>query len=393
MFNERMKGLGQERSAIRELFEYGNARAKKIGRENVFDFSLGNPSVPAPDGVTQSAVELLQTIPAEKLHGYTSAPGASNVRKAIADDLNAQYGVDISAEYIYMTCGAAASLTCSLHALCNKGDEVIVVAPYFPEYRVFAEGAGATVVSVRAGEDFHLDVGAIERAITPKTKAIIVNSPNNPTGVVYGEGELRALADVLTKKGKEYGSPVYLLSDEPYRELTYGVRVPFLMNLYPHTVVCYSFSKSLSLAGERIGYVAVCPRAERADDLFAAICGAGRSLGFVCAPSLFQRVVAGQLGKTVDLSAYRENRALLYGALTYMGFTCVYPDGAFYLFVKSPFEDAVRFCERAKKHELLLVPSDSFGIDGYVRLSYCVKREMIERSIPAFEALARECLS
>ncbi len=391
MFNERMKKLGQERSAIRELFEYGNARAKEIGRENVFDFSLGNPNVPAPQSVTDEAIRLMNEMPAEVLHGYTSAPGAMDVRKAVSDYLNANFGVDMVPDYVYMTCGAAASLTCTLSALCESAeDEIVVIAPYFPEYKVFIEGAGGKIVEVRANDKFHLDIAAIERAITSHTKAVLINSPNNPTGAVYGEEEMIELSALLAKKSGEYGKPVYLISDEPYRELTYGATVPYCMNYYPNTVVCYSFSKSLSLAGERIGYVAVCPRAEYADELFAAVCGAGRSLGFVCAPSLFQRVIAANLGKTSDISFYEKNRALLYETLVKYGFTCVLPEGAFYLFLKSPVPSASEFCERAKKHELLLVPSDSFGVEGYARISYCVATEMIERSLPAFEALAKE---
>ncbi len=391
MFNERMKKLGQERSAIRELFEYGNARAKEIGRENVYDFSLGNPNVPAPQSVTDEAIRLMNETPAEVLHGYTSAPGALDVRRAVSDYINASFGVDMTPDYIYMTCGAAASLTCTLSALCtDKKDEILVIAPYFPEYKVFIEGAGGTIVEVRADEKFHLDIAAIERAITPNTKAVLINSPNNPTGAVYGEEEIIELSSLLAKKSAKYGNPVYLISDEPYLELTYGATVPYTMNYYPNTVVCYSFSKSLSLAGERIGYVAVCPRAEGAGELFAAVCGAGRSLGFVCAPSLFQRVIAANLGKTSDISFYENNRVLLYEALTKYGFTCVLPEGAFYLFVKSPVPSASEFCEQAKKHELLLVPSDSFGVEGYARISYCVSTEMIKRSLPAFEALAKE---
>ncbi len=390
MVNERMKKLGQERSAIRELFEYGNKRAQEIGRENVFDFSLGNPNVPAPESVTESAARLLREIPAEVLHGYTSASGCIEARRAVAEYIAQTFGEKMTADYIYMTCGAAASLTCTLNALCEAGDEFIVIAPYFPEYKVFIEGAGGTLVSVRADEKFHLDLSAIEGAITPRTKAILINSPNNPTGAVYSRDELIALSQILLKKSKEFGRTIYLISDEPYRELTYGVNASFMMNFYPHTVVCYSFSKSLSLAGERIGYVAVCPEAEGASELFAAVCGAGRSLGFVCAPSLFQRVIAENLGKTSDINFYANNRELLYSNLVKFGFKCVLPEGAFYLFVKCPEPSASAFCERAKAHELLLVPSDSFGVEGYARISYCVSTEMIERSLSAFEALAKE---
>ena len=389
MYRERSVKLGKERSAIREIFEYGNARAKEIGRENVFDFSLGNPNVPAPDCVREEIERLLREMPAEELHGYTSAAGAPDVREAVAAYIRTSFGVPMRPELVYMTAGAAASLTVTLHAVLNEGDEVVVIAPYFPEYKVFVEGAGGVVKAVRADGNFHLDVPAIGRAIGKKTKAVILNSPNNPTGAVYGEGEIAALAALLEEKSAEYGSPVLLLSDEPYRELTYGAEVPYVMNYYKNSVVCYSFSKSLSLAGERIGYIAVSPAAEEAETLFAAVCGAGRDLGFVCAPSLFQRVAAKCLGKTSDVSVYAENRDILYRALQKYGFDCVKPEGAFYLFVRSPESSAAAFCERAKKYELLLVPGDSFGGEGYVRVSYCVAKDTILRALPAFEKLAR----
>lgn len=390
MVNETMKRLGQERSVIREIFEYGNARAKEIGKENVFDFSLGNPGVPAPASVEKEARRLFETVPSVKLHGYTSATGAPEVRQAVADYITKEFGVPMRAELIYMTCGAAASLTVTLNALLNTGDEVIVIAPYFPEYRVFIERAGGVVKEVRADENFHLDLAALDRAIGARTKAVIVNSPNNPTGAVYGEAEIEGLASLLQKKSAEYGAPVILISDEPYRELSYCGKPPYLMRHYADTVVCYSFSKSLSLAGERIGYIAVSPACACAEELFYAVCGAGRALGYVCAPALFQRITAKCLGQSSDLTAYIENRDLLYGALREMGFECYPPDGAFYLFMKSPEADAKDFCERAKKYELLLVPSDSFGVKGYVRISYCVERSVIERSLPAFRALAKE---
>ncbi len=389
MFNREMQKLGEERSVIRELFEYGNERKRLLGEENVFDFSLGNPSVPAPACVGGEIARLLAEVPPERLHGYTSAPGLPEARRAIADHLRA-IGGRADPGLVYLTCGASASLTIALHALCNAGDEVIVIAPFFPEYRIFIEGAGAKLVSVKADETFHLDLQAIGRAINGRTKAVIVNSPNNPTGAVYGEEELSALASVLRAAGKVRGEPVYLLADEPYRELTYGSKAPCISALYEHTVVCYSFSKSLSLPGERIGYIAVSPSCAGAEALFAAVAGAGRRLGFVCAPALFQRVVMKCLGRTADLEAYRQNRDLLYGALTQYGYECVPPEGAFYLFVKSPQPDAKAFSERAKKYELLLVPSDSFGIGGYVRISYCVARETIERSLSAFQKLIGE---
>ena len=385
MYHERSVNLGRERSAIREIFEYGNERAKEIGRENVFDFSLGNPNVPAPDCVREEIERLLREMPAEILHGYTSAAGAPDVREAVAHYIRTAFGVPMSASLIYMTCGAAASLTITLNALCETGDEFIVISPYFPEYRVFIEQAGGTVVEVPADENFHLDVAAIGDAITPHTKAILLNSPNNPTGAVYTQKELAALAAMLVRKNEGRASKIVLIADEPYRELTYGAQVPYLMALYPHTVVCYSFSKSLSLAGERIGYIAVPDGCTDADALFAAVCGAGRALGYVCAPALFQRVAAKCLGKSGDIAAYRENRDLLWNALRAYGFECVPPEGAFYLFVRSPEPDAKAFCARAKKYELLLVPSDSFGVPGYVRISYCVAKETIHSALPAIE--------
>ncbi len=390
MLNEKMLRLGRERSAIRELFEYGNGRAQEIGRENVFDFSLGNPSIPAPACVEQEIKRLLRDMPAQELHGYTSAAGDAQVRRAVASYIEGAFGVPMDGEHVYMTCGAAASLTIVLTALCEEGDEFVVIAPYFPEYRVFIENAGGMVKAARADKRFHLDMGSLDEAVTEKTKAVIINSPNNPAGTVYGENELKELAVLLKKKSAQKGAPIFLIADEPYRELTYGAAVPYPAAYYRDTIVCYSFSKSLSLAGERIGYLAVSPQCTGADDLFAAVCGAGRSLGFVCAPSLFQRVCASCLGKSGDLSRYRENRDLLYNALRSFGYECVEPEGAFYLFVKSPLSDAKAFCERAKKYELLLVPSDSFGVEGYVRISYCVKRETIERSLPAFEKLIKE---
>lgn len=388
--NQTMRHLGEERSVIREIFEYGNARKKEIGEENVFDFSLGNPSVPAPPEVNAEIARLIADMPPVKLHGYTSAAGAPEVRAAVAAYLQTQFGAPVSASRVYMTCGAAASLTISLAAMSEAGDEFVVVAPCFPEYRVFIERASGKVVEAQAAADFHLDLAALARAVGSRTKAVILNSPNNPTGAVYGREELAALAALLAEKSAERGAPVYLIADEPYRELTYGAEVPCLLNIYPDTVLCYSFSKSLSLAGERIGYIAVPDGCTDADALFAAVCGAGRALGYVCAPALFQRVAAKCLGKSGDIAAYRENRDLLWNALRAYGFECVPPEGAFYLFVRSPEPDAKAFCARAKKYELLLVPSDSFGVPGYVRISYCVAKETIQNALPAFEKLAKE---
>lgn len=390
MFEPKALKLGKERSAIRELYEYGNARKAQIGAEKVFDFSIGNPSIPAPEAVREALRKALNEIPAEVLHGYTSAAGLYEARKTVAEFLQNRFSAPASAELTYLTCGASAGLAIAFHALLNAGDEVIVVAPFFPEYRVFIEGAGGKLVSVPAGRDFGLDCESIGRAITKKTRAILLNSPNNPTGTVYGEEELRALAALLNEKNRTREEPVYLFTDEPYRELAYEKEAVSPFSFYPHCVMLYSFSKSVSLAGERIGYLSVRADAYRAEDFFFAVCGAGRKLGYVCAPALFQRVLPVCLTSACDLEEYRKNRDFLYNALTEFGFECVKPEGAFYLFVKSPEEDEVAFCERAKAHELLLVPSASFGVKGYVRISYCVAYGTIERSLPAFKALAEE---
>ena len=394
MVSEKMKALGVKKSVIREIFEYAKVRKAEIGAENVFDYSIGNPSVPAPETVKETLVSLLtQTDPA-KLHGYTSAQGDPDVRKAIADYLNETYGAKASPDLIYITVGAAAALTVSLNAVLADGanEEVIVFAPFFPEYRVFVEKAGGKLVTVPCREnDFQIDLEAFEKAITPKTKAVIVNSPNNPTGVVLSEETVKALAGIMRKAEETYGHPIFLIGDEPYRELVYnGVDVPYLTCYYENTIVCYSFSKSLSLPGERIGYILVSSESPEAKNVYAAVLGAGRALGFVCAPSLFQYMIPSCLGKTSDISIYDTNRKLLYDSLTEYGYTCANPDGAFYLFVKALESDARAFCERAKKYELLLVPSDDFGFPGYVRIAYCVSTEQIKRSLPAFEALAKD---
>ena len=390
MFNGECRRLGEARSVIREIFEYGNRRKREIGEENVFDFSLGNPGVPAPRAVNEEIVRLVGEMPSLQLHGYTSAAGAPEVRAAVAEYISASFGVPMSADGVYMTCGAAASLAVTLHALCEEGDEFIVLTPCFPEYAVFIEGAGGKVVRVPCTKDFRPDAAAVGKAVGSRTKAVLINSPNNPTGAVYTKEELSALAAVLREKSAELKRPVFLIADEPYRELTYGAPVPYPMAFYEHTVVCYSFSKSLSLAGERIGYIDVSQQCAQADRLCAAVCGAGRKLGYVCAPALFQRVCMRCLGMSADLAAYRQNRDLLLSALTACGFDCAPPEGAFYLFMRAPSGDAAELCERAKAHELLLVPSDGFGVKGYVRISYCVERAVIERSIPAFRALAAE---
>lgn len=390
MIAEQMEKLGTCRSVIREIFEYGLRRKAEIGAENVFDFSLGNPNVPAPPLVTETLKQLLENTPAETLHAYTSAAGDKDVRQAVAAYIKDAFGFAADAEHLYMTVGAAASLTITLHALVQPQDEVIAFAPFFPEYRVFVEQTGAKFVTVNSRKgDFQIDGEALANAVTPRTKAVIVNSPNNPTGAVLTADSVRTLAAVLNEKSARYGHPIYLIADEPYRELVYdGVEVPYLPLYYPHTIVCYSFSKSLSLPGERIGYIMVSPTAADAKRVYAAVCGAGRALGYVCAPSLFQQLVKRCLGKTADITVYDRNRKLLYDALTAYGFKTVYPDGAFYLFMQSPEPDAAAFCEKAKQFELLLVPGDDFGCKGYVRISYCVSTAQIERSLPAFKKLA-----
>ena len=390
--NQRMYALGSRRSVIREIFEFGKQRAQEVGKENVFDFSLGNPSVNPPRIVADTLAELVREEDQTALHGYTSAQGDLSVRRAIADYIRTAHGAEADPDFIYMTCGAAASLTITLSALCNEGDEVITFAPYFTEYKVFTETAGASLVALDSDPDtFQIDFDLLEKAVCEKTSAVLVNSPNNPSGVVYGEETVKRLAKLLEEKSAQFGRTIYLITDEPYRELVYGgVKVPYLTNYYPHTIVCYSYSKSLSLPGERIGYIFVNPAAKDAKALYLAVCGAGRALGYVCAPSLFQKLIARCQGVTSDVSVYERNRDTLAGALRSYGFRCVQPDGAFYLFVKSPEPDAYAFCERAKKYNLLLVPGDDFGCKGYVRIAYCVSHEMIERSLPAFEKLAKE---
>ena len=392
MVSQKMFELGRRSSKIRQIAEYGRARKAEIGNEKVFDFSLGNPSIPAPEKVREELIRLIETTPAEVLHGYTSSAGDMGVRESIAKYLSETFGANADASLIYMTCGAAASLCISFTALLAKGDEVIVPSPYFPEYKVFIEKAGGVTVTVPCEDKtFKLDIKAIEAAINEKTRIVLINTPNNPTGAVYSEREIKALADLMQKKEKELNREIYRLSDEPYRELYYGEgKLPFVPNYYKRSIVAYSYSKSLSLPGERIGYIFVSPECPSVGDVFAAVCGAGRSLGYVCAPSLFQRMIPGVLGLTSDISEYRENREILVGALTEMGYELTPPDGAFYIFIKSPEDDAELFCERAKKHEILLVPSDDFGVKGYARLAYCTSRATVINSLPAFKALMDE---
>lgn len=390
--NQRMYGLGSKRSVIREIFEFGRQRAQEVGAENVFDFSLGNPSVEPPRQVEEVLVQLISESSPTALHGYTSAQGDLSVRRAISDYIQKTHSVPCDPDYIYMTCGAAASLVISLSALCEEGDEVITFAPYFTEYKVFAETAGAKLIALPSDpQTFQIDFSLLEQAIGSRTAAVLINSPNNPSGVVYNEDTVKKLADLLRKKSAQLGRTIYLVTDEPYRELVYGgVKVPYLTAYYKDTLVCYSYSKSLSLPGERIGYIFVNPQAEKAKEIYLAVCGAGRAHGYVCAPSLFQKMIARCQGITSDVSVYERNRDTLVGALHGYGFSCVQPDGAFYLFVRSPEPDANAFCERAKKYDLLFVPGDDFGCPGYVRIAYCVSPQVIEHSLPAFAKLAAE---
>ena len=392
MLSEKMLFLGQNGSVIREIAEHSKRRKAEIGADNVFDFSIGNPSIPAPQCIEDTIKNLIENCNSIDLHSYTAAQGDFETRKSIACNIKTRFGFTADANLIYITCGAAASLAISLKAIINEGDEVILLAPYFPEYAVYAENAGAVVRTVACAEGtFGLDFDALSCAINHNTRAIIVNSPNNPTGVVFSKTDIQKLSDMLKEKQKQFNRTITIIADEPYREVAYdGVFVPYIPNYYDNTIVCYSYSKSLSVPGERIGYILVSPKSAAANDTYAAVCGAGRALGYICAPSLLQRVIKECDGKSSDISSYDKNRKLLYNSLTQMGYTAVHPDGAFYLFAKALEPDAAAFCQRAMKYELLFVPSDSFGVSGYVRIAYCVNYEQIERSLPAFQKLIDE---
>ena len=392
MLNSKNVQLGKVRSSIRELFEYGKKRKAEIGAENVFDFSIGNPSVPAPKEVKEVLKDLIENSDPVFLHGYTSAQGDYSVRAKLAEYTNSRFSTNLNADCFYITCGAAASLTITLNALVNDGDEVLTFTPFFPEYKVFAEHAGAKFFAVESDRNsFQPDFEKLKKALNANTKALIINSPNNPSGVVYGESVIKKLAEILENHSKATGNPVYLIADEPYRELVYDkeITVPYVMKYYARSIVCYSYSKSLSLPGERIGYIAVNNAMEEFSEVYAGVCGAGRALGFVCAPNLFQQLIARVCGITSDISVYKNNRDMLVKALEEYGYTVVKPDGAFYLFVKALEPDAKAFAERAKDYELLIVAGDDFGCKGYVRISYCVSPDMIKRSLPAFEELAK----
>lgn len=389
MINQTAYELGSNRSCIRELFEYGRARAAVVGAENVFDYSLGNPSIPAPKEVDEAIRAVLQDTPSLEVHGYTSAVGDFATRQAIADDLNERYAAGVRPEDLFIGCGAAPELVSVFKALAVENAEVLAVAPYFPEYKPFAEGAGLVFKVVPPDvPDFQIRLSKVEEMLTENTVAIILNSPNNPAGTVYTRKTLEDLAQLLRRKSAEFGHPVYIIADEPYRELVYGdAQVPFIPNIYPDTVVCYSFSKSLSLPGERIGYVYVPKQAADHDALYAAVAGAARQAGHVCAPSLWQKVIARCIRLRPDLDSYDRNRKALYEGLTAAGYEVAKPDGAFYLFVKAPGGDANAFSEKAKQKDLLVVPGDGFGCPGYFRVCYCVSYDMILRSLSVFAQL------
>ena len=392
MINKNMYALGANRSCIRELFEYGRQRATIVGAENVFDYSLGNPSIPAPAGVNEAIHAVLNEMDSLAVHGYTSAPGDLGLRQAVAADLNERYDAGVRPGDLFVGCGAAPELVSVIRALAVENAEFIAVAPFFPEYRPFVESSGGKLVVVPADiPAFQIDMTALENAITANTQAIILNSPNNPAGTVYTAETLQKLARLLDRKSAEVGHTIYIISDEPYRELVYGgITAPWIPGIYDNTVVCYSWSKSLSLPGERIGYVYVPERCVDHDALYAAVAGAARSIGHVCAPSLLQKVIARCVQLRPDLEAYDENRRLLSESLASYGYEMAKPDGAFYLFVKAPGGSSTAFSEKAKLQDLLLVPGDDFGCPEYFRICYCVSRDLIERSLPIFERLIKE---
>lgn len=391
MLNNKYYGYGTEPSVIRALFAYGLEQAKTVGPENVFDYSIGNPSIPAPEKVNRTIIDLVQNTDSIQLHGYSVAAGFESTRRAIADNLNRRYGIGATPERLFMTCGCAPALVSVAKALSNSpDDEYIVIAPYFPEYNVFFGASGAKLTVVPADmQNFQINFNELEKKINANTVAVVINSPNNPSGVVYTKETLERVAELLSEKAKEAGHPIYIIADEPYRELVYGgVEVPFIPSVYDNTIVCYSWSKSLSLPGERIGYAYVPEKAEKGDEIYATIAGAAREIGSVCPPTLVQKVIEKCVDNMPDLEAYDRNRQLLYNELSEMGYEIAKPDGAFYAFVKAPNGDSEEFSERAKlNHNLLVVPGTGFGVKEYFRLSYCVSYDMIVRSLPKFKAM------
>lgn len=392
MLSQHYIDMTSQKSAIRELFDYGSKRAKEIGYENVFDYSLGNPSVPTPQAFTDALIDLIQNTDPVALHGYSPSLGIPSVRQAIADSLNRRFDMQFQVEDIFMAVGAAGAIAHAVRAVTVPGDEVITFAPFFPEYYHYINETGAVLKVVPADiTSFQINFDAFEEMLTPKTMAVLINTPNNPSGIVYSTATIDRLAAILTAKSKEYGHEIYIISDEPYREIVFqGVDAPFVAKHYNNTIVCYSFSKSVSLPGERIGYVAVnpaCKDAARIVDMCGQI---SRGIGHNCPPSLIQLAVTKVLDMTSDISVYEENKNILYKELTRIGFDIVEPGGTFYMFPKALEENAGAFCERAKQHDLLLVPSDTFGCPGHFRICYCIPTEKVLRSIPVFEALAKE---
>ena len=392
MYNEQSYALGAQRSCIRELFEYGRQRAAEVGAENVLDFSLGNPSMPCPQAVTDAIADIVANTDPVALHGYTPAIGALETRQAIADDLNDRFDAGVDPSELFITCGAAPGLTAVFKALAVTGGEILAIAPYFPEYKPFAETAGLKFNVVPAtSHKLKLSTLLVEQYMTPNTVAVILNNPNNPTGMVSKEKLLKPFADMLRRKSAEYGHPIYLISDEPYRELVYeDAEFTFLPKLYDNTIVCYSYSKSLSLPGERIGYVYVPKEATDSRAIYTAIAGAARSLGHVCAPSMWQKVIARCAKVRPELSGYDKNRKLLFHTLAVLGYELARPQGAFYVFVRIPGDDPAAFLERAKARDLLLVPGDDFGAPGYFRMCYCVETEKVKRALPILAELYQE---
>lgn len=393
MLSEKVLELSKQHSVIRDIFEFGMERAKEVGAENVFDFSIGNPSVPAPKEVDETAMKYIKGGDPVAVHGYTSNAGIYEVRDAVAKSLNRRFDTSYSADNIFMTIGAAAAVGICFKSLVDgPEDEIITFAPYFPEYQVYAEGAGCKLTIIPAEtETFQIDFERLESVINVHTKAVLINSPNNPSGAVYSRETIQRLADLLTRKQEETGHSIYIISDEPYREIVYdGVELPHVPKYYGNTLVCYSFSKSLSIPGERIGYIIAPCEAEDYGNLLAVFIAAGRLLSYVSVPALYQKVVGDCVDLTADLSVYQANKDLFYHALTDMGYECVEPGGAFYLFPKALEADVEAFCERAKKYDLLMVPGDSFGCPGYVRISYCVPTERIEKALPLFQKLMDE---